>query len=70
MKADERTQKISKKSSIHGFTAASILLVVLIWYEFTNSGVLDSYLLITLGASQAVFWMSYIYYRISGKNGE
>lgn len=61
-KADERDMKIAAKSAQAGFAVASVLLVALSVYRIIETGEFPPVLGV-LGASQAVFWASHLYYR-------
>ncbi|KXB05306.1 hypothetical protein AKJ50_01290 [candidate division MSBL1 archaeon SCGC-AAA382A13] len=65
-KADERDPEIGAKSARAGFVTASVLLVLLSIYEIIETGEFPPALGV-LGASQAVFWIFYLYH---GKSPE
>ncbi|KXA90039.1 hypothetical protein AKJ61_01535 [candidate division MSBL1 archaeon SCGC-AAA259B11] len=59
---DESSLEIGAKSTRAGFVTASVLLVLLSIYEIIETGEFPPALGV-LGASQAVYWVSYIYNR-------
>ncbi len=61
---DESNLEIGAKSARAGFFTASVLLVLLSIYEIIEKGEFPPALGV-LGASQAVYWIFYLYYRKS-----